>query len=249
MTLLELLRAEREAKYKGGLYHLTQIQFAYNSNHMEGTRLTEEQTRYIYETSSFFPEGEQPIRADDVVETLNHFRLFDRMLDHAEEPLTEELIKEYHRVLKTGITDSALPWFQVGDYKTVANAVGEIKTATPKQTPIRMKALLGRYHRKAAHTLEELAEFHYQFEAIHPFQDGNGRVGRMILFRECLKNDLIPFVILDRDKLFYYRGLREYPHQPGYLIGTFQMAQDIYREQIGKFMPPKSEQSSAVFHC
>lgn len=238
MTPLELLKQERKAAYKGGLYHATQIMFAYNSNHIEGTRLTEEQTRFIYETKSFFPDGEQPINADDVVETVNHFRLFDFMLDHAEEALTEEMIKEYHRILKNSTTDSSLPWFQVGEYKTVANAVGEIATATPKQVPIRMGALLKRYHQKSFHTLEDLAEFHYQFEAIHPFQDGNGRVGRMILFKEALKNGILPFVILDRDKMFYYRGLQKYPEESGYLIGTFQMEQDLYKELLQKLSPP-----------
>lgn len=238
MTPLELLKSERAAGYKGGLYHATQIMFAYNSNHIEGTRLTEEQTRFIYETKSFFPEEEQPVRVDDVVETINHFRLFDFMLDHAEEPLTEAMIKEFHRILKTGTTDSALSWFNVGEYKSIANSVSTIETATPKQVPIRMGALLKRYHQEDVHSLEDLTEFHYQFEVIHPFQDGNGRVGRMILFKEALKNGITPFVILDRDKSFYYRGLSEFPRQAGYLIGTFQMEQDLYEELLQKLSPP-----------
>ena len=186
MDFLEELLAERENKYKGGLYHRTQILFAYNSNHIEGSRLTEDQTRFIFETKSFFPDGGNPIRVDDVVETTNHFRLFDYMLDHALEPLSEAIIKEFHRILKTGTTDEALAWFNVGEYKAVANMVGDIRTATPKQVPIRMKALLSQWESKRTHIIEDLADFHYRFETIHPFQDGNGRVGRMILFKECL---------------------------------------------------------------
>lgn len=237
MNLLTELKAERDSKYKGGLYHRTQILFAYNSNHIEGSRLTEEQTRFIFETKSFFPDGDNPIRVDDVVETTNHFRLFDYMLDHAEEPLTEAMVKEYHRILKTGTTDAALTWFNVGEYKSVANTVGDIRTATPKQVPIRMKALLSRWNQKPSHTLEELADFHYHFETIHPFQDGNSRVGRMILFKECLAHGLTPFVILDADKMFYYRGLHEYENMPGYLIGTFQVSQDFYQELCEELLP------------
>lgn len=237
MDLIEQLKAERDHQYKGGLYHRTQILFAYNSNHIEGSRLTEEQTRFIFEIKSFFPEGDAPIKVDDVVETTNHFRLFDYMLDHAEEPLTEEMVKEYHRILKTGTTDAALTWFRVGEYKSVGNAVGDIRTATPKQVPIRMRALLSRWSQKNLHTLEDIADFHYRFESIHPFQDGNGRVGRMILFKECLANGLTPFVILDADKMFYYRGLREYEHTPGYLIGTFQVSQDFYQEMCDQLLP------------
>lgn len=246
MTPLDLLQAERAAHYKGGIYHLTQVLFAYNSNHIEGSHLTEEQTRFIYETKTFFPDGTDPIHADDVVETINHFRLFDFMLDHAAEPLSEDMIKEFHRILKTSTTDSALSWFRVGEYKSVANAVGDITTATPKEVPMRMEKLLKWYHQKPSHSLEDLAEFHHRFETIHPFQDGNGRVGRMILFKEALKNDIVPFVILDRDKAFYYRGLREYSHQPGYLIGTFQMEQDLYGELLQKLSPPDLETAPPV---
>lgn len=237
MDFLKELLAERNSKYKGGLYHRTQILFAYNSNHIEGTRLTEEQTRYIFETKSFFPDGEGPIKVDDVVETINHFRLFDYMPDHALEPLTEAMIKEFHRILKTGTTDETLAWFHVGEYKGVANMVGDIRTATPKQVPIRMKALLSQWERKPAHTVEDLADFHFRFETIHPFQDGNGRVGRMILFKECLANRLTPFVILNADKAFYYRGLHEYEHTPGYLVGTFQVSQDFYQELCEELLP------------
>ena len=237
MNLLGELLAERSGKYKGGLYHRTQIQFAYNSNRIEGSWLTEEQVRFILETKSFFPNGDKPIRVDDVVETMNHFQLFDYMLDHADEPLTETMVKEYHRILKTGTTDAALTWFKVGEYKSVANMVGEIRTATPKQVPVRMKALLTRWSQKTSHTLEELADFHYHFETIQPFQDGNGRVGRMILFKECLANGLTPFVILDADKMFYYRGLHEYENMPGYLVGTFQVSQDFYQELCEELLP------------
>lgn len=244
MNVLELLTAERERQYKGGLYHLTQILFAYNSNRIEGSRLTEEQTRFIYETKSFFPDADAPIFADDVVEAVNHFRLVDYMLDHALEPLTEDMIKEFHRILKSSTTDSALTWFRVGDYKVVENAVGDIKTATPKQVPIRMGALLKRYEAKQMHLLEDIADFHFRFETIHPFQDGNGRVGRIIMFKECLKNGIMPFIILDQDKAFYYRGLREYERQPGYLIGTCQMSQDIYSELYEKFSAVQEQKPS-----
>lgn len=237
MDLIAQLKAERDSKYNGGLYHQTQILFAYNSNRIEGSRLTQEQTRFILETKSFFPEGDAPIKVDDVVETANHFRLFDYMLDHAEEPLTEAMVKEYHRILKLGTSGAALSWFRVGEYKSVGNAVGDIRTATPKQVPIRMRTLFSRWSKKGLHTLEEIADFHYRFESIHPFQDGNGRVGRMILFKECLANGLTPFVILDADKMFYYRGLREYEHMPGYLIGTFQASQDFYEELCEKLLP------------
>lgn len=244
MTPLELLRAERNAKYSGGLYQLTQIIFAYNSNHIEGSKLTEDQTRYIYETKSFFPKGSNPIQVDDVVETVNHFRLFDYMLDHAEEPLTESMIKEFHRILKTSTTDSTLSWFRVGEYKAVGNVAGTMITADPDQVPAKMTTLLRRYHQKTVYSLEDLVDFHYQFERIHPFQDGNGRVGRMILFKECLKHGIEPFVILDRDKGFYYRGLQEYPNEKGFLIGTCQNAQDIYADQIKRFTPPRENHTS-----
>lgn len=237
MNVREQLLAERKAKYKGGIYHATQIMFAYNSNHIEGTRLTEKQTRYIYETHSFFAEDGQPIHTDDVIETQNHFRLFDYMLDHVEGDLTEELIKEFHRILKTGTEDASLSWFNVGEYKSVENGVGEVEVAKPNEVAPRMKKLLSDYNKKSA-TIEDLADLHYQFEAIHPFQDGNGRVGRMILFREALRHEMMPFVILDRDKVFYYNGLEKYPYQTGYLIGTFQMEQDLYKELLEKFTMP-----------
>lgn len=243
MTVLELLRDERSRGYKGGLYHQTQVMFAYNSNHIEGTHLTAEQTRYIFETHSFFPEGDQPIAANDVVETLNHFTLFDYMLDHAEEPLTEEMIKEFHRILKTGTVDASQTWFKVGDYKTVQNGVGITRVATPKETPKRMAALMESYHQRNVHTVEELVDFHYQFESIHPFQDGNGRVGRMILFKECLKNGIMPFVILDENKAFYYRGLQNYPQEKGYLIDTCLSHQDRYRALYEHFCPQQERGS------
>lgn len=237
MNVREQLLAERKAKYKGGIYHTTQIMFAYHSNHIEGTRLTEEQTRFIYETHSFFAESDQPIHTDDVIETQNHFRLFDYMLDHAEGDLTEQLIKDFHRILKTGTGDASLPWFNVGEYKSVANRVGDAEVAKPSEVAERMNTLLQSYNKKSA-TLEDLADFHYEFETIHPFQDGNGRVGRMILFREALRHEIMPFVILDRDKMFYYRGLQNYPFQTGYLIDTFQMEQDLYKELLEKLTMP-----------
>lgn len=241
MNVLSKLKQERTAKYKGGIYHATQIMFAYNSNHIEGTRLTEEQTRYIYETGSFFPNGDDPIHTDDIIETVNHFNLFDYMLDHADEPLTEEMIKEFHRILKTGTSNAVLDWFNVGKYKSVGNIVGDTETVKPDEVPAKMYTLINRYNSKPSVTLKDLADFHHTFESIHPFQDGNGRVGRMILFKETLKNNIMPFVILDRDKIFYYRGLQKYPHEKGYLIGTFQMEQDLYAELLEKLSPQTEE--------
>lgn len=167
------------------------------------------------------------------------------MLDHADEPLTEEMIKEFHRILKVGTSDSTLDWFNVGEYKKVANAVSDIETAKPDEVPAKMRTLINRYNSKASITLEDLADFHHAFETIHPFQEGNGRVGRIILFKEALKNDIIPFVILDRDKIFYYRGLQKYPYEKGHLIGTFQMEQDFYSEIFEKYSPKTYEREQS----
>lgn len=242
MSLLELLSDEKEHHRKGGLYHQTQILFAYNSNRIEGSQLSREQTRFIYETNSFLPDGNEVIRTDDVIETLNHFRAFDYMLDIAKEPLSEPIIKEIHRLLKRGTSDEQKPYFCVGDYKALPNMIGEtVYTAAPREVPLKMQELLREYQEKTSVTERDVIDFHYQFEKIHPFQDGNGRVGRLVMFKECLAHGLVPFVIDSNHKLFYYRGLQEYPREPGYLIDTCLSAQDGYRQLISYFQQPSLE--------
>ncbi len=229
-NVLEILREQRKLKIKGNLYHNTQIIFAYNTNHIEGSRLTSEQTRYIYETNSILFEENTIANVDDIIETINHFKLVDYMLDVAEKDLTEDMIKEFHRILKDGTLDSRKEYFNVGDYKKVENEAGLVKTIAPKSVSKYMKNLLDWYNSLKEVKLLDIIEFHARFEKIHPFQDGNGRVGRIIMFKECLKNNIIPFIILDEDKLFYYRGLREYQEnkEKGYLIDTCLYEQDEY---------------------
>ena len=232
INILEILREQKNMKLKGNLYHNTQIIFAYNTNHIEGSKLTEDQTRYIFETNSILFEGETVASVDDILETANHFKLVDYMLDIADKDLTEDIIKEFHKILKEGTMDSRKEWFMVGEYKKVVNEAGNIKTSTPSQTPKDMIKLMKWYNSLEQITIKEIIEFHFRFEKIHPFQDGNGRVGRIIMFKECLKNNIIPFIILDKDKLFYYRGLKEYKNEKGYLIDTCLNAQDQYIEMI-----------------
>ena len=234
INVLEVLREQKEMQLKGNLYHNTQVIFAYNTNHIEGSKLTEDQTRYIYETNTILFEGETVANVDDILETANHFKLVDYMLDVADEPLTEEMMKTFHRILKEGTMDSRKEWFNVGDYKKLANEAGTMQTSTPKQTPKDMQKLMEWYNSLPEVTIKEIIEFHARFEKIHPFQDGNGRVGRMIAFKECLKNNIIPFIILDKDKLYYYRGLKEYQNktEKGYLIDTCLNAQDQYINMI-----------------
>ncbi len=232
INILEILREQKNMKLKGNLYHNTQIIFAYNTNHIEGSKLTEDQTRYIFETNSILFEGETVASVDDILETANHFKLVDYMLDIADKDLTEDIIKEFHKILKEGTMDSRKEWFMVGEYKKVVNEAGNIKTSTPSQTPKDMVKLMEWYNSLKQITIKEIIEFHFRFERIHPFQDGNGRVGRIIMFKECLKNNIIPFIILDKDKLFYYRGLKEYKNEKGYLIDTCLNAQDQYIEMI-----------------
>ena len=225
-------------KLKGNLYHNTQIIFAYNTNHIEGSKLTEDQTRYIFETNTILFEGETVASVDDILETANHFKLVDYMLDIADEKLTEDIIKKFHRILKEGTMDSRKDWFNVGEYKKLANEAGNMKTSSPKQTPKDMQKLIEWYNSIAEVTIKDIIEFHARFEKIHPFQDGNGRVGRMIAFKECLKNNIAPFIILDKDKLFYYRGLKEYQNktEKGYLIDTCLNAQDQYTSMIEYYL-------------
>lgn len=238
INLLEVLREQKEIGLKGNLYHNTQIVFAYNTNHIEGSKLTEDQTRYIYETNTILFEGETIANVDDILETANHFKLVDYMLEVADEKLTEKIIKEFHKILKEGTMDSRKSWFNVGEYKKLVNEAGSMKTSSPKQTPKDMQKLMEWYDSLTEVTIKDIIEFHAKFEKIHPFQDGNGRVGRMIAFKECLKNNIIPFIILDKDKLFYYRGLKEYQNktEKGYLIDTCLNAQDQYANMIKYYL-------------
>ena len=231
LDILEVLKEQKKMKLKGNLYHNTQIIFAYNTNHIEGSKLTEDQTRYIFETNSILFEGETIASVDDILETANHFNL-----DKAEENLTEDMIKEFHKILKEGTMDSRKEWFMVGDYKKIVNEAGNMKTSTPRQTPKDMVKLMEWYNSLEKITINEIIEFHVRFEKIHPFQDGNGRVGRIIMFKECLKNNIIPFIILDKDKLFYYRGLKEYKNEKGYLIDTCLNAQDQYTKLVEYYL-------------
>jgi len=234
VTLLDILKEERSAKRAGGIYHKIQIDLTYNSNHMEGSRLTHDQTRYIYETNTI-GITEKNVNVDDVIETVNHFRCVDLVIDTAKAPLTEKLIKELHAALKTGTSDSRQSWFAVGDYKKMPNEVGGMETAPPEETANRMRVLLAEYRSKQLKTLNDLIDFHVCFERIHPFQDGNGRVGRLILFKECLKHGIVPFIIEDDLKLFYYRGLKEWGHENGYLTDTFLTAQDRFKKYLDYF--------------
>ncbi len=232
--LLKRLREEKEGKISGGIYHRTQIDLTYNSNHIEGSRLTHEQTRFIFETNTIGIRDES-INVDDIIETTNHFRCIDLIIDRAEEKLSEPFIKEIHRILKTGTSDSSKSWFNVGDYKKLPNEVGGNTTCPPEEVHARMKALLSSYNAKAPRSLEDIIDLHQKFEAIHPFQDGNGRVGRLVMFKECLANGIVPFIITEDLKLFYYRGLREWGHVNGYLTDTCLTAQDNYKALLDYF--------------
>lgn len=233
--LTKFLVDEYEAHRKGGLYHKTQVQLAYNSNRIEGSKLTEEQTRYIFETRTIGFKDQEAVPVDDIIETANHFVAFDYLLRTVGEPLTEELIKEFHRILKTGTADAQKPYFNVGDYKKLANEVGGHETCKPADVEKNMHLLNDWYSSLSDVTIRDLAEYHWRFESIHPFQDGNGRVGRLLLFRECLRNGIMPFVIDNEHKLYYYRGLSEFKQTPGFLIGTMQSAQDVYEAWISYF--------------
>ena len=238
INVLDTLREQKDMKLKGNLYHQTQVSFAYNTNHIEGSKLTEDQTRYIYETNTILFEGQTVASVDDIIETSNHFKLVDYMIDNADKGLTEEMIKHFHRILKEGTMDSRKEWFNVGEYKKLANEAGSMKTSSPKQVAKDMQKLMEWYNSLSEVTIKDIIEFHVRFEKIHPFQDGNGRVGRIIAFKECLKNNIIPFIILDKDKLFYYRGLKEYQNktEKGYLIDTCLNAQDQYTSMIEYYL-------------
>ena len=233
-TLLDILKEQKASKYSGGIYHKTQIELTYNSNHMEGSRLTHDQTRYIFETNTIGIENEV-INVDDVIETANHFRCIDLIIESAKTALNEKLIKELHLILKNGTSDSRKEWFAVGDYKKLPNEVGGMETTLPEAVPGKMKALLAEYNAKEDKTLNDILEFHVKFERIHPFQDGNGRVGRLIMFKECLKYNIVPFIIEDNLKLYYYRGLKEWNQEKGYLTDTCLTAQDKYKAYLDFF--------------
>lgn len=233
-SLLEILKAEKRDRYSGGIYHKTQIDLTYNSNHIEGSRLTHDQTRYIFETNTIGVENEV-LNVDDVIETANHFRCIDLVIDNANLTLSEKFIKELHLILKTGTSDSKKDWFAVGDYKKEPNEVAGMETTLPEDVNVQMKDLLSSYNLKQNKTLEDIIEFHVIFERIHPFQDGNGRVGRLIMFKECLKYNIVPFIIEDSIKLFYYRGLKEWTSERGYLIDTCLTAQDRYKAALDYF--------------
>lgn len=232
--LLGRLRLEKEQGISGGVYHKIQIEMTYNSNHMEGSRLTHEQTRYIFETNTVgVTDGD--VRVDDIIETVNHFRCIDAVIGWAERPLSENMLKQLHRMLKTETADSRKKWFAVGEYKRVVNEVGGLPTVSPREVPARMKALMADYRSLHKPELDDLLEFHYRFERIHPFQDGNGRIGRLILLKECLKNGIVPFIIEDEMKWYYYRGLREWEKERGFLRETCLAAQDRFRAWMEYF--------------
>ncbi|MCL1865340.1 MAG: Fic family protein [Spirochaetes bacterium] len=233
--LLTYLKEEKQTRLKGGLYHKTQVNFAYNSNRIEGSKLTEEQTRYIFETRTIGFKDQEAVPVDDIIETSNHFVAFDYLLDLVDRPLSNEIIKEFHRILKTGTSDAAKEWFKVGGWKTLANEVSGTETTLPKNVETHMNKLNKWYNSLPEILFETIIEYHYRFEKIHPFQDGNGRVGRLIMFRECLRNCITPFIIDDNRKQFYYRGLKEFANIKGYLIDTCLSAQDTYKEWIKYF--------------
>ena len=226
--LLQTLREQQQMHVKGGIYHHTQIDLTYNSNHIEGSRLTHDQTRYIFETNTIGLEGES-IRVDDIMETVNHFRCIDLIIERAEVKLTETLIKELHLILKAGTSDSRKEWFAVGEYKRLPNEVGGRETTAPENVHREIKALLKEYNSKKTKRFEDIVDLHQRFESIHPFQDGNGRVGRLIMFKECLANGHVPFIITEELKLFYYRGLRDWDNVREYLLDTCLTAQDNYK--------------------
>lgn len=235
--LLVALREQKEGRVKGGIYHRVQIDLTYNSNHIEGSKLTHDQTRYIFETNTI-GVSDLPVNVDDIVETTNHFRAIDYIIDNTDSKLTEKLIKELHRILKTGTSDERKSWFRVGDYKKLPNEVGGNDTTLPENVHAEIKALLTEYNGRKKTTFEDIVDFHQRFESIHPFQDGNGRVGRLIMFRELLRFGYVPFIITDDLKMYYYNGLRNWPNVKGYLLDTCLAAQDNFKLILKKFRIP-----------
>ena len=236
-TLLDVLRAEKAAKLHGGIYHRVQIDLTYNSNHIEGSRLTHDQTRFIFETNTI-GMSDGAVKVDDVVETANHFKCIDMVIDSAAHVLSEAFIKQLHATLKSGTSNSRQDWFAVGDYKKLPNEVGGMDTAQPEEVASQMKKLLSEYNANKEKSFDDLLDFHYRFERIHPFQDGNGRVGRLILFKECLRNNIVPFIIDEDTKLYYYRGLKEWERERGYLRDTCLAAQDKFKKYLDYFRIP-----------
>ena len=234
LSLLSILREQKSAKTSGGIYHKIQIELTYNSNHIEGSRLTHDQTRYIFETNTLGFENEA-INVDDIIETSNHFRCIDMVIEQAGATLSEKFIKQLHLTLKFGTSDNRKDWFAVGEYKKLPNEVSGFKTALPEQVADKMSKLLADYNAKSNVTFEDIIAFHVTFERIHPFQDGNGRVGRLILFKECLKHNIVPFIIQDDLKLFYYRGLKEWDNEKGFLLDTCLTAQDRFKAYLDYF--------------
>lgn len=236
-TLLDVLRAEKAAKLHGGIYHRVQIDLTYNSNHIEGSRLTHDQTRFIFETNTI-GMSDGAVKVDDVVETANHFKCIDMVIDSAAHALSEAFIKQLHATLKSGTSNSRQDWFAVGDYKKLPNEVGGMDTAQPEEVASQMKKLLSEYNANKEKSFDDLLDFHYRFERIHPFQDGNGRVGRLVLFKECLRNNIVPFIIDEDTKLYYYRGLKEWERERGYLRDTCLAAQDKFKKYLDYFRIP-----------
>ena len=232
--LLEVLKAEKKSGVKGGIYHKIQIDLTYNSNHIEGSRLTHDQTRYIFETNTI-GIAEEGVRVDDIVETVNHFRCIDEVIDNAHLQLSEKFIKSLHNILKTGTSDSRLDWFTVGDYKKLPNEVGGRETTLPEKVAEEMKKLLTDYNSENEKTLQDIIDFHVAFERIHPFQDGNGRIGRLIMLKECLRNNIVPFIIEDDVKMYYYRGLKEWNSEKGFLTDTCLAQQDKFKKYLEYF--------------
>lgn len=241
-TLLEVLKVEEAAKTSGGIYHKVQIELTYNSNHIEGSRLTHDQTRYIFETNTIGADG-GTMNVDDIMETANHFKCIDMIIEQANFQLSEKFIKQLHLTLKNGTSDSRKDWFVVGDYKKLPNEVGGRDTTPPERVSVEMNALLKHYNTEKERTLIDIIDFHYRFETIHPFQDGNGRIGRLIMFKECLRNNIVPYIISDEMKMFYYRGLHEWESERGYLTDTCLTAQDTFKKYLEYFRIPYEERS------
>jgi Fic family protein len=236
-NLLNILKEQKDMKLKGGIYHRTQIELTYSSNRIEGSKLTQDQTRFIFETNTLNVTG-GCVNVDDIIEAINHFQCIDLVIEKAKSKLTESFIKQLHLLLKSGTSDSRKDWFNVGDYKKLPNEVGGNETCPPREVHLRMKELLDKYHSKTEKTLEDIVDFHQKFECIHPFQDGNGRVGRLIILKECLANNIVPFIIDEELKMFYYRGLQEWDKVKGYLMDTCLTAQDNYKAILNYFEIP-----------
>ena len=233
-NLLAFLKREKESSLKGGIYHKIQIDLTYNSNHIEGSRLSHDQTRFIFETKTL-GITDDAVKVDDIVETVNHFRCIDLAIEGANTKLSESFIKQLHYILKTGTTDAMKSWFKVGDYKMIENEVGGSETVRPEDVATEMKALLADYNSKSEITFDDILNFHVRFESIHPFQDGNGRVGRLIMFKECLKHNIVPFIITEELKMFYYHGIKEWKNERGYLRDTCLTGQDAMKVSLDYF--------------